>query len=152
MSNEEKFRTEPEHFTYEDLPYDDSDVYKLNEQTEQWDWDFLERLKNRIMKDGSMDESEWAEYSEATLQVILHELEEVYSGKLRISDDDITYDSNVVSQNWVDSREEDLEKLSEELIDYYEKEITYLKKQIQQVKNRKLYYNNMKTKFYNSKK
>lgn len=28
MTNEEKFRTEPEHFTYEDLPYDDSDVYK----------------------------------------------------------------------------------------------------------------------------
>jgi hypothetical protein len=25
MTNEEKFRTEPEHFTYEDLPYDDSD-------------------------------------------------------------------------------------------------------------------------------
>ena len=34
MTNEEKFRTEPEHFTYEDLPYDDSDVYKLNEQEE----------------------------------------------------------------------------------------------------------------------
>ena len=25
MTNEEKFRTEPEHFTYEDLPYDDTD-------------------------------------------------------------------------------------------------------------------------------
>ena len=27
MTNEEKFRTEPEHFTHEDLPYDDSDVH-----------------------------------------------------------------------------------------------------------------------------
>ena len=125
----------------------------LSQEEKEEGVDYLERLNNRIMKDGEMDESEWAEYTDASLQVFLNDLEKVYSGKLRSSDDlPLTSSFNVVNRRWVDSREEDMEKLSEELIDHYEKEITYLKKQIQQVKNRKLYYNNMKTKYDNSKK
>ena len=46
MTNEEKFRTEPEHFTYEDLPYDDNDVYTLNEETNT-----IEDCKKQILND-----------------------------------------------------------------------------------------------------
>jgi len=39
--NEGLFRTEPEHFTYEDLPYDEDNVYGLHEEEDDNDIEFV---------------------------------------------------------------------------------------------------------------
>ena len=39
--NEDRFRTEPEHFTYEDLPYDEDNVYGLHEEEDDNDIEFV---------------------------------------------------------------------------------------------------------------